>query len=91
MQAENREREPTINDVLDELRSFRDELKTDIARVETDVRETNIKFDAYVKASDRLLGVATTIIITAGTVTILSPFVQAVAPAVKAFVGGNSG
>jgi hypothetical protein len=67
---------------------------------DTDIREirdlllgldkTDIKFDAYVKASDHLLGVATTIIITAGTVTILSPFVQAVAPALRAFLGSGA-
>jgi hypothetical protein len=52
------------------------------------LEKTDIKFDAYVKASDRLLGIATTIIITAGTVTILAPLAQSVAPAIRAFLGG---
>lgn len=85
MQAENRE--PTIADVLTRL----DRIDSDIKDLRDGLKETNIKFDSYVKASDRLLGVATTIIITAGTVTILSPFVQSVAPAIRAFLSSNSG
>jgi hypothetical protein len=54
------------------------------------LEKTDIKFDAYVKASDRLLGIATTIIITAGTVTILAPLAQSVAPAIRAFLGGTA-
>ncbi|WP_072016407.1 hypothetical protein [Neosynechococcus sphagnicola] len=89
MQSENRE--PTLGDVLNELRSFKADVDQRFTKLEADVKETNIKFDAYVKASDRLLGVATTIIITAGTVTILSPFVQSVAPAIRSFLGSNAG
>ncbi|MBW4550182.1 MAG: hypothetical protein KME35_03590 [Aphanocapsa sp. GSE-SYN-MK-11-07L] len=59
-------------------------------KIDQDLRETNTKFDAYVKASDRLLGVATTIIITAGTVTILAPLAQSVAPTIRAFLGGSA-
>jgi hypothetical protein len=54
------------------------------------LEKTDIKFDAYVKASDRLLGIATTIIITAGTVTILAPLAQSVGPAIRAFLGGTA-
>jgi hypothetical protein len=61
-----------------------------LEKIDQDLRETNTKFDAYVKASDRLLGVATTIIITAGTVTILAPLAQSVAPAIRAFLGGSA-
>lgn len=78
MQAENRE--PTIADVLDELRT----LKTDFEKLDS-------KFDSYQKGTDGMVKMATTIIITAGTVTILSPFVQSVAPAIRAFLGSNAG
>lgn len=79
-------REPTLADVINRL----DRIDTDIQDLRGQLDKTDIKFDAYVKASDRLLGVATTIIITAGTVTILSPFVQAVAPALRAFLGSGA-
>jgi hypothetical protein len=65
-----------------------DKLDQDIRGLSDRLEKTDIKFDAYVKASDRLLGIATTIIITAGTVTILAPLAQSVAPAIRAFLGG---
>jgi ribosome-associated translation inhibitor RaiA len=61
-----------------------------LAKIDQEVRETNIKFDAYVKASEKIERLATTIIITAGTVTLLSPVLQSIAPTVKAFLGGAS-
>jgi hypothetical protein len=67
-----------------------DKLDQDIKGLSDRLEKTDTKFDAYVKASDRLLGVATTIIITAGAVTILSPFVQAAAPAIRAVLGNNA-
>jgi hypothetical protein len=70
------------------LRSL-ERLDQDIKGLSDRLEKTDIKFDAYVKASDRLLGVATTII-TTGAVTILSPFVQAFAPATRAMLGGNA-
>jgi hypothetical protein len=65
-----------------------DKLDQDIKGLSNRLEKTDIKFDAYVKASDRLLGIATTIIITAGIVTILAPLAQSVAPAIRAFLGG---
>jgi hypothetical protein len=72
-----------------------DKLDQDIRGLSDRLEKTDIKFDAYVKASDslrdgraeRLLRIATTIIITAGTVTILAPLAQSVAPAIRAFLG----
>ncbi len=75
-----------------------DELKGDIAQVdgrlnklETEVKENGTKFDAFQKGTDGMVKMATTIIITAGTVTILSPFVQSVAPAIRSVLGSNAG
>jgi hypothetical protein len=57
-------------------------------KIDQEIRESNIKFDTYVKAADGMTRMATTIIITAGTVTILAPLAQSVAPAIRAFLGG---
>jgi hypothetical protein len=67
-----------------------DKLDQDIRGLSDRLEKTDLKFDAYVKASDRLLGVATTIIITAGTVTILAPLAQSVAPTIRAFLEGSA-
>lgn len=65
-------------------------LDTDIKALKQEVKDTNTKFDIYVKASEKVERLATTIIITAGTVTLLSPVLQAIAPTVRAFLGGNA-
>jgi hypothetical protein len=73
-------REPTLADVINRLdridtdiqavRGRMDTFESKLSDFDLKLDKTDIKFDAYVKASDRMLGVATTIIITAGTVTI---------------------
>jgi hypothetical protein len=78
MQA-NESKEPTLSDVLRELKA-----------IKADVEKLDYKFEAFQKGTDGMVRMATTIIITAGTVTILSPVVQAVAPAIKAFLGSNA-
>ncbi|NCJ05341.1 hypothetical protein GS597_02190 [Synechococcales cyanobacterium C] len=65
-----------------------DKIDHDIAGLKQDTRDTNTKFDAYVKASEKIERLATTIIITAGTVTLLAPVLQAIAPTIRAFLGG---
>jgi hypothetical protein len=65
-----------------------DKLDSDITGLKQETRDTNTKFDAYVKASEKVERLATTIIVTAGTVTLLSPLLQAIAPTVRAFLGG---
>lgn len=67
-----------------------DKIDGDITGFKQDLKDTSIKFDAYVKASDGMTRMATTIIITAGTVTLLAPVLQAVAPTIRAFLGGAS-
>ena len=67
-----------------------DKIDGDITRVKQELRDTSIKFDAYIKASDGMTRMATTIIITAGTVTLLAPVLQAVAPTIRAFLGGGA-
>jgi hypothetical protein len=73
MQAENRE--PTLTDVLDELRAVRDELKGDIARIETELGASNARIDKweerFLQLSRDNLSIARTVIIAASTVVIL--------------------
>lgn len=66
-----------------------DKLTTDIQELRQESKDTNLKFDAYVKSSEAMTRMATTIIITAGTVTILAPLAQSIAPAIRAFIGGT--
>jgi hypothetical protein len=48
-----------------------DEIDGDITGMNQELNDTNVKFDTYVKASEGMTRMATTIIITAGTVTLL--------------------
>ncbi len=45
-------------------------------KIDQDLRESNIKFDSYVKASEGMTRMATTIIITAGAVVIFGGVVD---------------
>ena len=67
-----------------------DKIDSDIAGLKQDTKDTNTKFDIYVKASEKVERLATTIIITAGTVTLLAPVIQAIAPTIRAFLGGTA-
>lgn len=67
-----------------------DKLDSDITGLKQETRDSNTKFDAYVKASEKIERLATTIIVTAGTVTLLAPVLQAIAPTVRAFLGGTA-
>jgi hypothetical protein len=67
-----------------------DKIDSDISGLKQDTKDTNTKFDAYVKASEKIERLATTIIITAGTVTLLAPVLQAIAPTIRAFLGGTA-
>ncbi|WP_036536816.1 hypothetical protein [Neosynechococcus sphagnicola] len=59
-----------------------------ISKHQSGLDKAETRFDAYVKASERVERLATTIIITAGTVTLLSPLLQSIAPTIRAFIGG---
>lgn len=67
-----------------------DKLDSDITALKQETRDSNTKFDVYVKASEKVERLATTIIVTAGTVTLLAPVLQAIAPTVRAFLGGTA-
>lgn len=99
--------EPTLSDVLQELRTIKSEVEklgsdvenlrdnveklgSDVEKLRDNVEKLDYKIDVFQKGSDGMVRMATTIIIAAGTVTILSPFVQSVAPAVRAVLGGNA-
>ena len=69
----NFSQEPTLADVLTELRDF----KTD---VDQRLDKLEYKFDTYEKASDKLVRLATTIIIAAATVAVLPSAFQAIDP-----------
>jgi hypothetical protein len=88
-QKENRE--PTIADVLDAIAKLEVRLDADIKATNDKVDRLDIKFDAFQKGTDGMVRMATTIIITAGTVTVLAPLAQAIAPAIQAFFGSKIG
>jgi hypothetical protein len=75
---------------LDRIEIAIEKLTKDIDELRQESKFTNTKFDAYVKSSEAMTRMATTIIITAGTVTILAPLAQSVAPAIRAFLGGSA-
>ncbi len=60
-------------------------LREDLKRIEKEIQDSNYKFDTYQKASDQVVRLATTIVIAAASVVVLSPVLQAVASAVAAF------
>ncbi len=60
-------------------------LRDDLKRIEKEIQDSNYKFDTYQKASDQVVRLATTIVIAAASVVVLSPVLQAVASAVAAF------
>jgi hypothetical protein len=47
-------------------------LETQVSKLETQVENQDYKFDVFRQATDNLTRLATTIIITAGTVTVLA-------------------
>ncbi len=61
------EPQPELSDVLTELRSLKEQ-----------VERLDYKFDTYEKASDKVVRLATTIIIAAATVAVLPSALQAV-------------
>lgn len=59
-----------------------------ISKLEIGLDKAETRFDAYVKSSEKVERLATTIIVTAGTVTLLSPLLQSIAPTIRAFISG---
>lgn len=88
MTATQPDRLDRIEAVLETVVTRLDKIDGDINGIRQEVRDTNTKFDVYVKASEKIERMAITIIITAGTVTILSPLLKEIAPIIRAFIGG---
>lgn len=65
--------EPTITDILTELRNLKTEVDQRLDKLE-------YKFDTYEKASDKVVRLATTIIIAAATVAVLLSAFQVIRP-----------
>ncbi|WP_017298200.1 hypothetical protein [Nodosilinea nodulosa] len=99
MQAEP-PREPTLTDVLTELREFKANVDQRFEQVdrrfeqieqqfEQRLDKLDYKFDTYENASDKLVRLATTIIIAAATVAILPSAFQAFGPLVTQLVSAG--
>jgi uncharacterized protein YlxW (UPF0749 family) len=58
--------------------------------LERDQRETNIRLEAFQKGSEGVVGMAKTIIITAGASVIFAPLLRELAPAIAAFLNNDS-
>ncbi|NJP11276.1 MAG: hypothetical protein HC866_18850 [Leptolyngbyaceae cyanobacterium RU_5_1] len=71
-------------EVLSELKQINQRLD----RLETEVEKIDYKFDTYQKASDQVVRLATTIVVAAASVVVLTPVFQAVGPLINAFVSG---
>ncbi|TVQ74595.1 MAG: hypothetical protein EA373_00125 [Oceanospirillales bacterium] len=75
--------EPTLTDILTELRAIRTDLDATRQRLEDEVKRWDERFFQLAK-ENRVTG--RTIIVTAGAVVILSPVLQAAAPAIQTLV-----
>jgi len=86
MQADT-PREPTIADVLTALREFKadvdqrfEQVDQRFEQVDQRLEKLDYKFDTYEKSSEKLLRLATTIIVAAATVAVLPSALQAIGP-----------
>jgi hypothetical protein len=70
--------QPELSDVLTELRSLKEQ-----------VERLDYKFDTYEKASDKVVRLATTIIIAAATVAVLPSALQAVSTLVTQVIAAG--
>ena len=57
--------------------------------VEQEQRETNIRLEAFQQGSEGVVGMAKTIIITAGASVIFAPLLRELAPAIAALFNGT--
>ncbi|MEM8809863.1 MAG: hypothetical protein AAGF01_27910 [Cyanobacteria bacterium P01_G01_bin.38] len=79
MQA-NPSQEPTIADILTELREFKVDVDQRFEKIDQRFENLDYKFDTYERASDKLVRLATTIIVAAATVAVLPSAFQAIGP-----------
>lgn len=68
------------------LKTDVDSLRGDVDSLRNDVEKLDYKFDTYQGASDQRVRLTTTIIVAAASVVILSPMLQAIAPAINALL-----
>lgn len=87
------DREPTLSDVIERMDQIGDvidrieQLTTEVTQVREELKTEVVRQDdRFFQLSRDNLGTARAIIVTAGTVVILSPVLQALAPAIKAVV-----
>ncbi|MEM8610585.1 MAG: hypothetical protein AAGF93_01095 [Cyanobacteria bacterium P01_H01_bin.105] len=87
------DREPTLNDVIERMDQIGDvierieQLTNEVSHVREELKTEVVRQDdRFFQLSRDNLGTARAIIVTAGTVVILSPVLQALAPAIKALV-----
>ena len=77
------EREPTLADIAQQLSDLQRELESSREDLKTEVQRWDERFFQFQRDN---LTTARTIIITAGSVVILSPVLQAFAPAIQTVV-----
>jgi hypothetical protein len=75
--------------VIERLTRIETDIDQRFNKIQTDIEKLDFKFDTYQKASDQVVRLATTIIVAAASVIILSPVLQSVAPAIAAFFSHN--
>lgn len=88
--------EPTIADVLQELKTFQADVDRRFEKIDQrfekiDQRFENLdyKFETYEKASDKLVRLATTIIVAAAPVAVLLSAFQSIGPLLTQMVAAN--
>ena len=96
--------EPTLTDVLNELKSFQiavnqrfeaidqrfDAMGQRFQEIDQRLDKLDYKFDTYEKASEKVLRLATTIIIAAATVAVLPSAFQAIGPLLTQIIAAGN-
>lgn len=87
-QAPDRNDQDFQTKVLTGLQNITNEvenLKVKVAHLQDDVEKLDYKFDTYQKASDQVMRLATTIVVAAASVIILSPLLHKASPWLHCF------
>ncbi|PSR17957.1 hypothetical protein C8255_09930 [filamentous cyanobacterium CCP3] len=84
----NPDREPTLADVVEQITALRSDLEQSRQELKSEVERWDERFFQFQRDN---LTTARTIIITAGSVVILSPVLQAFAPAIQTVVSRLAG
>jgi len=82
------DREPTLADIAQQISELRADLEQSRQDLKAEVERWDERFFQFTRGN---LSTARTIIITAGSVVILSPVLQAFAPAIQTVVNGLLG